>query len=376
MPGRVPRSASLVDLPLGGLVGRSTEAAAIKRMLDGHRLVTVTGLPGVGKTAVSLEAAAANFADGAVLVRLDALRDETLLPHSILAALRYPDPLTSSPLQVLVDQLRDRHMLLVFDNCEHLLGSCAAVIAALLQFCAKVQVLATSREPLRVPGEFVLNVSPLPLQDAVELFSWRAGLQITAENRATVASICVQLDQLPLAIELAAGQPVAVKPASLLAAIETNYDVLRDPGNPVFRHRSLRAAIGWSDELCTPTERLLWARLSVFPGPFQMRDAQDVCTTSRLSREEVAAGLILLTERSVLLADFQAGGEDRGAIEDQEARGDRGAREGWGECFLLPTTLRAYGRQMLRRLAEEAEFQDRYQRWHRSRWGDRGTPAE
>ncbi len=357
---------SLADLPLGGLVGRTTEAAVIKGMLDEHRLVTVTGLPGVGKTAVSLEAAAANFADGAVLIRLDALRDEALLPHSILAALRLPDRLTSSPLQVLVDHLRGRHMLLVFDNCEHLLGACTAVIAALLQLCARVQVLATSREPLRVPGESVLAISPLSLRDAVELFSWRAGLGITAENRATVASVCVQLDKLPLAIELAAGQPVATKPASLLAAIEADYDVLRNPGNPVFRHRSLRAAIGWSYELCTPTERLLWARLSVFPGPFRMGDAQDVCSSSQLSREEVAVGLILLTERSVLLADFQADGEDR------EARDEREAREA---SFLLPITLRAYGRQMLRRLAEEVEFQDRYQRWHRSRRGDRGTPS-
>ena len=134
MRGGALGPAAPVDLPPGCLTGRSGEAAAIGRLLDGSRLVTVTGLPGVGKTAVSLAAAAcaaANFAGGVVLVRLDALRDEALLPHSILAAVGLPDRFTSSPLEVLVGQLRDRHILLIFDNCEHLLGACAAITSAL-----------------------------------------------------------------------------------------------------------------------------------------------------------------------------------------------------------------------------------------------------
>jgi non-specific serine/threonine protein kinase len=328
-------------------------------MLDDHRLVTVTGLPGVGKTAVSLEAAAANFADGAVLVRLDTLRDEALLPHSILAALRLPDRFISRPLEVLVDQLHDRHMLIVFDTCEHLLGACAALTAALLQPCAKVQILATSREPLRVPGESTLAVRPLRLRDAMTLFSQRAagsGLAARPQDRADVASICLQLDKLPLAIELATGsRPPAPSVSRLLSAVEADYDVLRDPANPVTRHQSLRAAIGWSHELCTPAERLLWARLSVFTGPFGLRDAYDVCTTSQLPDQAVTAGLSLLTERSILLADVRTDGE---------------------VSYLLPVTLRGYGQQMLRRLAADAEFQNRYQRWqqHRQRRG-RGTPA-
>jgi predicted ATPase len=375
MRGGALGPAAPVDLPPGGLTGRSAEAAAIGRLLGGSRLVTVTGLPGVGKTAVSLEAAAcaaANFAGGAVLVRLDALRDEALLPHSILAALRIPDRFTSSPLEVLVDQLRDRHILLIFDNCEHLLGACAAITSALLQPCAKLQVLATSREPLRVPDESALPVAPLLLPDAIELFSWRAsqrGRQITAADHATVAAICVQLDQLPLAIELAAGQLApgqlasgqlapgqlaSAELADLLAAVETDIDILRDPGHAIVRHRSLRAAIGWSHELCTPAERLAWARLSVFTGPFLTGDAQNVCATSQLPDKAVAVALTLLTERSVLLADTQADGLVH---------------------YLLPTTLRAYGRRMLRQLAEDAQFQDRYQRWCRSQPTRRGTPT-
>jgi predicted ATPase len=345
------------------LVGRTAETAAIGRLLAGQRLVTVTGLPGVGKTAVSLAAAAAtagSFADGTWLIGLDTLRDEMLLPHTILAALRLPDRFTSNPLEVLTSELRDRHTLLVLDSCEHLLGACAGVVAALLQSCAKLQILATSREPLRVPGESTASVRPLRLGDAMALFGQRAaaaGVGIEPEHRATVASICVRLDKLPLALELAAlelasgelaagklaaGKLAAAEWGGLLARLEADDDFLHDPANPVARHQTLRAAIGWSHELCTPAERLLWARLSVFAGPFRLEDAQDVCTTSQLPDDAVAAGLTLLTERSVLLADD---------------------RPGRVPSFLLPATLRAYGRGMLHRVAEDAEFQGRYERW-------------
>ena len=376
MPGEAPGSVSpdglspctpCIPRTHGGLVGRAAEMAAIWRMLDGQRLVTVTGLPGVGKTAVSLEvaaAAAANFADGAVLVRLDTLRDEALVPHSILTALQLRDRFVSRPLEVLVDQLHDKHMLIVFDTCAHLLGACAALTEALLPSCAKVQILATSREPLRVPGESTLSVRPLRLRDAMTLFSQRAagsGLAAGPQDRADVASICLQLDKLPLAIELATRSKLATgsRPPDqsvrrLLCALEADYDVLRDPANPVTRHQSLRAAIGWSHELCTPAERLLWARLSVFTGPFGLRDAQDVCTSSQLPDQAVTVALSLLTERSILLADAQAGAE---------------------VSYLLPVTLRGYGQQMLRRLAADAEFGDRYQRWQHGQRRGLGTPA-
>ena len=138
MPGEPPGSGGPLDP--AGLVGRAAEAAAIRRMLDGASLVTVTGLPGVGKTAVSLataHTAGPGFADGSLLLRLDTLRDEALLPHTIGAALRLPDQYTRSRLDVLVDQLRDRHLLLILDTCEHLLGACAALVAALLPPCPR-----------------------------------------------------------------------------------------------------------------------------------------------------------------------------------------------------------------------------------------------
>ena len=346
------------DLAAPDLVGRLAEVAAVRRAVGGARLVTVTGLPGVGKTAVTLAAAgvaATGFADGSLLLPLEGLRDEALLPHTIAAALELPDDFARGQLPVLAEQLRDRHLLLILDTCEHLLGACASLIAALLPACPKMQVLATSREPLRVPGEATVAVRPLRLADAVDLFgrrAARAGVTLAPAHRATVASICVQLDNLPLAIELAADQlgdrqrdgaagPLAPPLAGLLAQLETGHDVTRGDGEPG-RHRTLRAAIGWSHELCTPSERLLWARLSVFTGQFGRQDALDVCASGQLPGETVAAGLSLLTERSVLLAS---------------------QRPDESPCYLLPATLRAYGRRMLRRLGQEQEFTARHQRW-------------
>jgi len=230
-----------------------------------------------------------------------------------------------------------------------------------------MQVLATSREPLRVPGEAVVAVRPLRLADAVDLFgrrAARAGAELAPEHRATVASVCVLLDKLPLGVELAAAQlasrqpagaeqPLAEQLACLLAQLEAGHDVPRGDGEPG-RHRTLRAAIGWSHELCTPSERLLWARLSVFTGPFGRQDAQDVCAGGQLPGDAVAAGLSLLAERSVLLASQRPDGSP---------------------CFLLPATLRAYGRRMLRRLGQEEEFTARHQRWQDGRRPQYGTPA-
>jgi predicted ATPase len=379
MPG-APGPDGLAGTPDPGLVGRAAEVDAVRRMLSGAQLVTVTGLPGVGKTAVGLAAATAaagGFADGSLLLRLDALRDETLLPHTIAAALQLPDDFTRGSLPVLAEQLRDRHLLLVLDTCEHLLGACASMVAALLPSCPKLQVLATSREPLRVPGEATAAVRPLRLAEAVDLFGQRvarAGAVIAPENRATVASICVQLDKLPLAIELAtsqlAQQPLAQQSLAqqslaqqslaqwlswLLAQLEAGHDVPRGDGEPG-RHQTLRAAIGWSHELCTPSERLLWARLSVFAGRFSRADAQDVCGGDQLPGGTVAASLSLLAERSLLLASRMPDGS---------------------ASYLLPATLRAYGGRMLRRLGQEDEFMARYQRWQEGRRPrpNHGAPA-
>jgi predicted ATPase len=333
------------DLTPGGLIGRAAELAAIRRAISQSRLVTVIGLPGVGKTAVAIAAADSAddpFPDGRALIRLDALQDETLLPHTITAAMRLPDSFEDSPLDALIGVLRDKDLLLVLDTCEHLLGACAAVASAVGETCPGVRILATSREPLRVPGEETIGVLPLLIDDAVDLFTQRVRESGHAGelDPETTRAVCERLDGLPLAIGLAARQLRAGTLDALLAGLREGYDFLSDPDAPVPRHRTLQAAIGWSHQLCTPAERLLWARLAVFDGPFSVKDCQEVCATTHLSDEAIAVSVGMLADRSLLL---RAAGEPT-----------------W---FVMPTTIRAYGLAMLHRLAEDEDMRRRYRRW-------------
>lgn len=339
-------------------MGRAAESAAIQRMLGRARLVTITGLPGVGKTAAGIAAAVrANFAEGAWLVPLDSLHDGDMLPHAIADALGIRDGPASCRLEALVDELCGRRLLLVLDTCEHLIGACAGFATALLLTPGRdVRLLATSREPLRVPGGLTVTIRPLPLRYAVELFGQRAaeaapGFRISQENRETVEAICRRLDRLPLAIELAARQMASGSLEQLRSRLRAGYWFLRNAEDAPPRQETLHTAIGWSHQLCTPAERLLWARLSVFTGSFQLQDAQDVCADRHLSEQAVATAVTMLGVRSILLMDRQT---------DRQAR------------FRLPTIVRAYGAGMLRRLGGDDEWQRRYRAWlqaHRSGHG-------
>lgn len=362
MRGHEPGPISLSGLPPGGLVGRAAESAAIQRTLGRSRLVTVTGLPGVGKTAVGIAAAAAvstNFADGAWLVQLDSLRDGDLLPDTIANVLKVPGRRTGSRLDALLDELRDRCLLLVLDTCEHLPGACAELARKLLLLpCRDVRVLATSREPLRAPGGLTVTVGPLPLRHAVTVFGRRAaeaspGFQITPGNRATVEAICWRLDRLPLAIELAARQLASGSLEELRSRLEEGYWFLRNTAGVPARHETLRAAIGWSYRLCTPAEQLLWARLSVFTGSFLLRDAQDVCADRHLREQEIDASVAMLAARSVLRVDLHTGRHTR---------------------FRMPATIRAYGAGMLP--PDDHEWERRHQVWQAGHQGcQRDTSA-
>jgi predicted ATPase len=360
MRGHEPGPISLAGLPPGGLVGRTAESAAIQRALGRAQLVTITGLPGVGKTAVAIAAAAAmraNFADGAWLVTLDSVRDGALLAHTVGDALNVPDRLSRTRLEALVDELCDRRLLIVLDTCEHLLGACADLaVRLLLPPCPDVRILATSREPLGVPGGLALTIRPLPLRHAATMFGQRAaeaapGFRITPENRATVEAICRRLDRLPLAIELAARQMASGSLEQLRSRLQEDYWFLRNSGDAPARHETLRTAIGWSHQLCTPAERLLWARLSVFTGWFRLRDAQEVCADRQLSEQDVDAAAEMLAARSILLMDLR---------KNKDAR------------FKVPLTIRAFGAEMLRQLGDD-EWERRYRAWrtgHRGRHRD------
>ena len=330
------------DLSPGGLTGRDGAISAIRRTIGEARVVTVTGLPGVGKTAAAIAAAGSTdseFRDGVWLIKLDTLQDETLLPHTIAAAMLLPDTYGASPLEVLIDALGRKHVLLVLDTCEHLVGACAAIGSALIESCSGVQILATSREPLRVPREQTVTIGPLSERHGVELLTQRANVA-GAEDPEVLASVCARLDGLPLAIGMGARQLSLGSADALLAGLDNGYDFLSDPTAPVPRHRTLQAAIGWSHQLCTPAERLLWARLSVFDMSFCIKDCQEVCATTHLTDEAIATGVRMLAERSLLLRE-----------------------PGEPPRWAMPGTIRAYGAGMLRRLAEEEEMRRRYRRW-------------
>jgi predicted ATPase len=356
MTGCDPGPISLTSVSPGDLVGRTADSAAIQRAARRARLVTVTGPPGVGKTAVAIAAAAAmseSFADGAWLVTLDSLRDEALLPHTIADALKVPDLLTCSRLEALVSELRYRRLLLVLDTCEHLTAACTDLALTLMLHCPEVRILATSRESLRIPGGLTVTIGPLPLPQAVALFGRRAadaapGFRITTERRPTVETVCRRLDRLPLGIELGARQLASGALEELDARLREDCWFLQNPGAAPPRHESLRTAIGWSHELCTPAERLAWARLSAFTGPFELYDAQRVCADSRLPGEDVAAAVGALAARSVLLMDVWVGAHAR---------------------YRLPSTLRAYGAQMLAGLGGDTDLQSRHRRWVQAHGG-------
>jgi predicted ATPase len=344
-PGPAGRLAEMTD----GLTGRSADLAAIGRMIGRGRLVTVTGPGGVGKTAVGTGAAAAirgGFADGAWRVDLDQVRDEGLLPGVVARALGLPGDVADAGLDAVAAGLRDRELLLILDPCEHLVGGCAA-LAAQLQACPGVKVLAISRESLRVPGGLTVPISPLALRDALTLFERRAaatapGFRITPRNRPAVAAICERLDRLPLGIELAARQVATTPVERLHARLQVGYGFLRNDRSAPARHQTLRAAIDWSYQLCTAAEQLLWARLSVFGRPFGLRDAQEVCADGSLPARAVAAGVVTLAARSILLMSFPRDGDTR---------------------FRLPATHRYYGAARLRARGAEPQWQRRYQAW-------------
>jgi predicted ATPase len=338
------------------LIGRARDTDALLTMLRGTRLITVTGLPGVGKTAVTIAAATAakDFPDGVWPVALGQLRDQALVPHTVAQYLSVPDYLSRTRLDSLAGELRSRRLLLILDTCEHLARGCADLAAALLRSCPQLRIITTSREPLRLPDERLLTIRPLALGHAISLFGQRAAeaapaFQITPGNRATVTAVCRRLDRLPLAIELAARQLAAGSLDRLRADLEVGFGLLHNSADSPGRHQTLCAAIGWSHQLCTPAERLLWARLSVFTEPFGLPDAAAVCAGDNLSRLAVADALLGLASRSVLLTDPPPDPGAGGAAS--------GAR------YRVPQTIRAYGAAMLLRLGEEAELHRRHQAW-------------
>ena len=308
-----------------GFIGREAELARLSALLEQARLITVTGPGGVGKSRVALRAAAAaapGFADGVCLVELSALREPGLLVHTVAGALGLPEQSHGSHLEAVLADLSDRHLLLVLDTCEHLIDACAMFAEAVVARAPRVTLLATSREPLDVSGENACPVGPLPVPrqpdedaiggSAVELFLQRAaaavpGFTATTDDLPDVIRLCRRLDGMPLAIELAAVRLRALPLDELAGRLDQRLALLTS-GQRGGRHRTLRDAIGWSHDLCTPAEQAMWARLSVFAGPFTMSAAEEVCADGP-EAGRVMPTVIRLVDKSVIVR-IEAAGAD------------------------------------------------------------------
>lgn len=364
-------TAALVGRMSGGqgltsFVGRRRELAEMRDLMSRSRLLTLVGPGGVGKTRLAVELAArsgASFRDGTWLVELAALEDGDLVGSQVAAALRLPDQSNRSALDRLADYLRERELLIVVDNCEHLLDAVAPLASELLEVAPGLRILATSREPLGIPGEQVYSVPPLPAPaesqpgadplegfESVRLLVDRARsvdptFEITDANRSAVAQLCQRLDGMPLAIELAASRLRSLSVIQLVERLDRRFDLLTGSSRvAVPRQQTLRALVDWSYELCSPAERLLWARLAVFPGGFDLEAAEDVCGFGEVTREDVLNLLDRLVSKSLVLAERLEGPRELG-----------GGRVRYRQLM----TFREYGAELLDAAGEASQLRRR-----------------
>jgi len=312
------------NLPLEAtsFVGRRSELAELKKKLTTARLVSLVGPGGVGKTRLAIRIGTdlgRGFVAGAWLVPLADVRDAALVANAAVAALDLRDQAAMEPLQILVYYLQDKQLLLILDNCEHLLDAAAALVAEVLRAAPGVRVITTSREPLQVPGEHVVQVAPLELppgdgsvtlgqlghNEAVMLFIERAvaasgTFELTNSNQAAVVHLCRRLDGLPLAIELAAVRTRVLTAEQILERLTDRFALLTGGGRAALpRHQTLQTTIDWSYDLLSGGEQALLRRLCVFAGRFTLEDVESVCTSDDLSAPEVLDMLTSLVDKSL-----------------------------------------------------------------------------
>ncbi len=306
-----------LPVQLTSFVGRQAEMKSLREALAGNRLVTLTGAGGAGKTRLAVHVAAelaGEFGDGVCYVDLAPITHPDLVPVTAARALGLPDQPGRSTMDTLLRFVRDRQMLVVLDNCEHLLDASAALVVALLGGAPGLTLLATSREPLGVTGEATWQVPSLSLaDDAIELFADRARLArtdftITDDNSAAVAEICRRLDGMPLAIELAAARVRALSLTEIVDGLHDRFRLLTGGSRTaVRRQQTLRASVDWSHALLTDTERILFRRLAVFLGGFDLEAAQAVAGAGDIERYQVLDQLTLLVDKSLVVAENTGG---------------------------------------------------------------------
>lgn len=333
-------------------IGRERELAETRRLLRASRLVTLTGVGGVGKTRLALRTAGQvrpSFPEGVWLADLAALTDSTLVARAVAEALGLRDQSVRSAMDALADHVRDRRLLLVLDNCEHLMDAVAPLVQRLLCAAPDLRVLATSRERLGVPGEHVFLVSGLTLRndadggacEAVRLLSDRAAAcAAPLRDGGSAAELCRRLDGIPLAIELAAVRLTCLTVEEILERLEDRFRLLSVPQAPATNRyrRTLRGVMDLSHNLCTPGERLLWARLSVFAGSFDLKAAEAVCAGDGIDGADMLDLISGLIRKSVVVLDGTG----------------RAAR------YRLLETIRQYGLDRLRADGEAVAYRVRH----------------
>ena len=345
-------------------IGRRKELAEIKRKLGAARLVSLVGPGGVGKTRLAIRAAtdlSRRFKDGAWLVELAELQDPALMGNAMMAALDLRDQASTAPHDLLFGYLRDKELLLVLDNCEHLLEAVAEGAAAIIEHAPGVRLLVTSREPLSIGGEHVVAVPPLELpaphatgtSEAVALFVERAEaasgtFHQTSENAAAVADLARRLDGLPLAIELAAVRTRVLTVEQILDRLSDRFELLTGGGRAALpRHQTLETAIDWSYDLLTEDEKVLFRRLCVFAGRFTIDDVEAIADSDTLNH------LSSLVDKSLVIKE--------------DARGVA--------CYRLHETMREYARRKLEQSGELDDVTERCTDYYVTRFQAEALPS-
>ncbi len=365
-PNNLPQQAT-------SFIGREKELVDLKRLLPTARLLTLTGSGGCGKTRLSLQVAAdllERFPDGVWLVELAPLSDSDLVPPTVASVLGLKEEPSKPIIETLTEYLKDKRLLLLLDNCEHLLEACATFVDALLRQCANVQIVASSREGLGINGEQAYRVPSLALPDpkkahtpvsvvqfeAVQLFVDRALLarpdfQLTAQNASQLASVCFRLDGIPLAIELAAARVRSLSVEEINRRLDHRFRLLTGGSRAALpRQQTLRSLIDWSYDLLQDSEKLLLRRLSVFAGGWTLGAADRICAGDDVEDGEVLDLLTSLIDKSLVAADESEAGFRYRLLETvrQYAR-ERFVESGGTEA------IRARHRDYFLALADEAD---------------------
>jgi predicted ATPase len=359
LPGAPTRPYGNLPSELTSFIGREQETAEVKRSLGDVRLLTLTGPGGCGKTRLALavgEDLTERFEGGVWLVELAPVSDPGLVPRAVASVLGVHEQVGRSLGELLRDHLESRRLLLILDNCEHLIEACATLANTLLRACPDLRILATSREAMGIAGENVVLVPSLslpdlqaaqeglPRGDAVRLFVDRAatvapGFALDEQNAPALARICQRLDGLPLAIELAAAKVKVLSVEQISARLDDRFRLLGTNSRTILpHHRTLRATMDWSHELLGQKEQILFRRLCVFSGGFTLEAAEEVCAGGDIGEREILAWLSRLVDKSLVLAGEQGG----------EAR------------YHLLETVREYGQELLQDSGEAARTRRRH----------------